>query len=51
MHGFLLQLQQHYIHALSQSNVFNEQNKIKSRNKAKLEDILEIPKADRPNWS
>jgi len=32
-------------------NVFNEQNKIKSRNKAKLSDILEIPKADRPNWS
>jgi malate synthase len=32
-------------------NVFDEQNKIKSRNKAKLEDILEIPKADRPNWS
>ena len=32
-------------------NVFNEQNKIKSRKKAKLEDILEIPKADRPNWS
>ena len=32
-------------------NVFNEQNKIKSRNKAKVEDILEIPKADRPNWS
>jgi malate synthase len=32
-------------------NVFNEQEKIKSRSKAKLEDILEIPKADRPNWS
>ena len=32
-------------------NVFNEQDKIKSRDKAKLEDILEIPKADRPNWS
>jgi malate synthase len=32
-------------------NVFDEQNKIKSRNKAKVEDILEIPKADRPNWS
>ena len=31
-------------------NVFNEQNKIKLRNKAKLDDILEIPKADRPNW-
>ncbi len=32
-------------------NVFDEQNKIKSRNKARVEDILEIPKADRPNWS
>ena len=32
-------------------NVFDEQIKIKSRGKAKLEDILEIPKADRPNWS
>ena len=32
-------------------NVFEEQDKIKSRNKAKLDDILEIPKADRPNWS
>ncbi len=34
-----------------QVNVFNEQEKIKSRKKAKLEDLLEIPKADRPNWS
>ena len=32
-------------------NVFKEQDKIKTRDKAKLEDILEIPKADRPNWS
>ena len=32
-------------------NVFDEQNKIKTRIKAKLENILEIPKADRPNWS
>ncbi len=32
-------------------NVFKEQDKIKSREKAKLSDILEIPKADRPNWS
>ena len=32
-------------------DVFSEQDKIKSRNKAKLSDILEIPKADRPNWS
>jgi len=32
-------------------NVFDVQDKIKSRSKAKLNDILEIPKADRPNWS
>jgi malate synthase len=32
-------------------NVFDEQNKIKLRSRAKLEDILEIPKADRPNWA
>jgi len=32
-------------------NVFEEQKKIKSRSKAKLEDILEIPTADRPNWA
>ena len=32
-------------------DVFKEQDKIKSRDKVKLEDILEIPKADRPNWS
>ncbi len=32
-------------------NVFNEQKKIKSREKAKVENVLEIPKADRPNWS
>jgi malate synthase len=32
-------------------NVFDEQIKIKSRSKAKLEDVLEIPKADRPNWA
>ena len=31
-------------------NVFDEQKKIKTRSRAKLEDILEIPKADRPNW-
>ena len=33
-----------------QINVFDEQDKIKSRSKAKVEKILEIPKADRPNW-
>ncbi len=32
-------------------NVFVEQDKIRSRAKAKLNDILNIPKADRPNWS
>ena len=32
-------------------NVFDEQIKIKLRDKAKVENILEIPKADRPNWS
>ncbi len=32
-------------------NVFDEQNIIKLRKKAKLDDILEIPRADRPNWS
>ncbi len=32
-------------------NVFDEQKKIQSRDKAKVENILEIPKADRPNWS
>ena len=32
-------------------NVFEEQRKIKTRKRAKVEDILEIPKADRPNWA
>ena len=32
-------------------DVFKEQEKIKSRNKTNLRNILEIPKADRPNWS
>ena len=32
-------------------NVFDEQKKILNRQKAKVEDILEIPKADRPNWA
>ena len=32
-------------------DVFKEQDKIKSRDKSKLEDILEIPKADRANWA
>ena len=32
-------------------DVFKEQEKISSRNKTNIENILEIPKADRPNWS
>ena len=32
-------------------NVFEEQKKIKSRSKARLDDILVIPTADRPNWA
>ena len=32
-------------------NVFETQNKIKSRKTANVENILEIPKANRPNWS
>ena len=32
-------------------DVFKEQDKIKNRNKTNLENLLEIPRADRPNWS
>ncbi len=32
-------------------DVFKEQEKIKSRNKTNLDNLLEIPSADRPNWS
>ena len=32
-------------------NVFNEQKKIKNRKRANVQDILEIPTADRPNWA
>ncbi len=32
-------------------NVFDVQNKVKKRKKTNVENILEIPKADRPNWS
>ena len=32
-------------------NVFDEQKKIQSRKRAKVDGILEIPVADRPNWS
>jgi len=34
-----------------QVNVFEKQVKLLKRDKVKLKDILEIPKADRPNWS
>ncbi len=40
----------HAVH-YHQIDVFKEQKKIKSRNLAKLENILNIPTADRPNWS
>tara|TARA_Y100000591_G_scaffold67165_1_gene55595 strand:- start:2758 stop:4917 length:2160 start_codon:yes stop_codon:yes gene_type:complete len=32
-------------------NIFEEQKKILKRDKAKLDDLLNIPIADRPNWS
>ncbi len=32
-------------------DVFKKQSEITSREKAKINNILEIPKADRPNWS
>ena len=34
-----------------QIDVFDKQNELKSRSKTKIENILEIPKADRQNWS
>ena len=41
------------LHALHyhQINIFDEQNEISNRDKAKLNDLLSIPIADRPNWS
>ena len=41
------------LHALHyhQVDIFNEQRRIMSREKAKLDDLLNIPIADRPNWS
>jgi len=41
------------LHALHyhQINIFDEQQKILRREKAKLNDLLDIPIADRPNWS
>ena len=32
-------------------DVFEKQRQIKNREKGKLENILKVPKADRPNWS
>ena len=41
------------LHALHyhQINIFDEQKKIIKRKSAKLDDLLSIPVADRPNWS
>ncbi len=41
------------LHALHyhEINIFNEQKNLLNRDKAKLEDLLTIPTADRPNWS
>ena len=41
------------LHALHyhQINIFDEQQKILEREQAKLDDLLTIPVADRPNWS
>ena len=41
------------LHALHyhQINIFDEQKKISDRDPAKLNDLLTIPIADRPNWS
>ena len=41
------------IHALHyhQINIFDEQKKIMKREQSKLDDLLTIPVADRPNWS
>ena len=41
------------LHALHyhQINIFDEQKKIEKRKQANLDDLLNIPVADRPNWS
>ena len=41
------------LHALHyhEINIFDEQKKILDRDKAKLDDLLTIPTANRPNWS
>jgi malate synthase len=40
----------HVLH-YHQINIFDEQEKILNRKKAKLDDLLDIPVANRPNWS
>ena len=40
----------HAIH-YHELNVFKKQKELQSRKKAELQNILKIPKADRPNWS
>ncbi len=41
------------LHALHyhEINIFNEQKKLADREPAKIDDLLTIPTADRPNWS
>jgi len=41
------------LHALHyhEINIFDVQKKLSKRNKAKIDDLLTIPIADRPNWS
>ncbi len=41
------------LHALHyhEINIFNEQKKLMDRDPAKIDDLLTIPTADRPNWS
>ena len=34
-----------------ETNIFDEQREILNREKAKLDDLLTIPVANRPNWS
>ncbi len=34
-----------------QINIFEEQKKIKNRDQAKLDDLLDVPIANKPNWS
>ena len=41
------------LHALHyhQTNIFDEQKKLSDRKQSKLDDLLSIPIADKPNWS